>query len=109
MSEGVAKVKAIRDRLEEVRLADRSRVFNTARVEAFELENLIDVGMAIITSALARRESRGAHSRPDYPERDDRNWMRHSLYFLEGDQVDYKPVRTRPLTVESFPPKERVY
>jgi len=109
MAQGVEKVKAIRDRLDEVRLRDTSRVFNTARVEAFELENLIDTGMAIILSALARRESRGAHSRPDYPERDDRNWMRHSLYFREGDRLDYKPVRTKPLTVESFPPKERVY
>jgi succinate dehydrogenase / fumarate reductase flavoprotein subunit len=109
LAEGVEKVRALRERLDEVRLEDRSRVFNTARVEAFELENLMDVGMAIIVSALARRESRGAHSRPDHPRRDDRNWLRHSLYFREGDRLDYKPVRTRPLTVASFPPGERVY
>ncbi|WP_457667197.1 succinate dehydrogenase flavoprotein subunit [Thiolapillus sp.] len=109
MREGVEKVKAIRQRLDEVRLHDTSRTFNTARIEAFELENLIDVGMSIVTSALHRQESRGAHSRPDYPERDDRNWMRHSLYFLEQDRLDYKPVRTRPLSVDSFPPKPRVY
>ncbi|MGB4334612.1 MAG: succinate dehydrogenase flavoprotein subunit, partial [Chromatiaceae bacterium] len=84
-------------------------VFNTARIEALELENLLDVGMAIAASALTRRESRGAHSRPDFPKRDDVNWMKHTLYFQEGDRLDYKPVRTKPLTVESFPPKERVY
>jgi succinate dehydrogenase / fumarate reductase flavoprotein subunit len=67
------------------------------------------VGVSIAASALYRKESRGAHSRPDYPARDDANWMKHSLYFLEGDRLDYKPVRTKPLTVESFPPKERVY
>jgi len=109
MAEGVEKVKRIREQLDEVRLRDRSRTFNTARVEAFELENLIDVGISIIIAAQARKESRGAHSRPDFPRRDDRNWMRHSLYFREQDRLDYKPVRTRPLTVESFPPKERVY
>jgi succinate dehydrogenase / fumarate reductase flavoprotein subunit len=93
----------------DVRLKDRSRVFNTARIEALELENLLDVGLAIAVSALHRKESRGAHSRPDHPKRDDVNWMKHSLYFREDDHLDYKPVRTKPLTVESFPPKERVY
>ena len=109
MREGLEKMRGIRERLDEVRLRDRSRTFNTARVEAFELENLVDVGLSIVASALQRKESRGAHSRPDFPERDDRNWMRHSLYFRDGDRLDYKPVRTRPLSVDSFPPKERVY
>ena len=109
MTEGLEKVKALRRQLDEVRLEDRSRAFNIARVEAFELENLMDTGLAILVSALHRKESRGAHSRPDYPRRDDRNWMRHSLYYLDGDRMDYKPVRTRPLTVESVPPQERVY
>jgi len=109
MAEGLRQVKALRQELQEVRLRDTSRVFNTARVEAFELENLMDAGLAIITSALHRKESRGAHSRPDYPDRDDRNWMRHSLYYLEQDRLDYKPVRTKPLTVKAFPPKPRVY
>jgi succinate dehydrogenase flavoprotein subunit len=109
MSQGVQRLETIRERLGEARLQDHSQVFNTARVEALELENLVEVGMAIATSALTRRESRGAHSRPDYPERDDQNWMRHSLYFLDGDRMDFKPVRTKPLTVDSFPPMERVY
>jgi succinate dehydrogenase / fumarate reductase flavoprotein subunit len=109
MSEGFHKLCELRGRLADARLTDHSKVFNTARIEALELENLVDVGLSIAVSALHRRESRGAHSRPDYPKRDDVNWMKHSLYFKEGDHMDYKPVRTKPLTVESFPPKERVY
>jgi len=109
LDEGVEKVKAVRDKLDDVRLKDQSRVFNTARVEAFELVNMIDVGMSIALSAAQRQESRGAHSRPDFPERDDKNWLKHSLYFKEGDTLDYKPVRTKPLSVESFPPKARTY
>ena len=103
------KLKALREKLADVRLQDHSKVFNTARIEALELENLFDSGIAIAYSALCRKESRGAHSRPDYPERDDANWMKHSLYFQEGDRMDCKPVQTKPLTIETFPPKERVY
>jgi len=109
MQEGVELLQEIRGRLSEVRLKDQSSCFNVARTEALELENMIDVGISIAVSALHRKESRGAHSRPDYPDRDDQQWLKHSLYYLEHDQMDYKPVRTRPLTVESFPPKERVY
>jgi succinate dehydrogenase / fumarate reductase flavoprotein subunit len=109
MAEGYKKLCELRDRLPDARLADQSKVFNTARIEALELENLFDVGFSIAVSALHRKESRGAHSRPDYPKRDDDHWMKHSLYFRDGDRMDYKPVRTKPLTVESFPPKERVY
>ena len=109
MTEGYQKLCELRERLPDARLADQSKVFNTARIEALELENLFDVGFSIAVSALHRKESRGAHSRPDYPKRDDDHWMKHSLYFRDGDRMDYKPVRTKPLTVESFPPKERVY
>ncbi len=109
MAEGLEKVREIRQRLDQVRLHDTSRSFNTARIEAFELENLIDVGLSIAASALHREESRGAHSRPDFPQRDDQNWMRHSLFYLDGERIDYKPVRTKPLSVSSFPPIERVY
>ncbi len=109
MSEGLEQLKALREELETARLTDHSSTFNTARIEALELENMIDVGFAIAASALARQESRGAHSRPDYPKRDDQNWARHTLYFRDGDRLDYKPIRTQPLSVESFPPKERVY
>ena len=109
LREGVARVEALEARLQHVTLRDHSRVFNTARIEALELENLMDVALAAVTSALARRESRGAHSRIDYPERDDERWLKHSLFFKEGRQLDYKPVRMKPLSVEPFPPKERVY
>jgi succinate dehydrogenase / fumarate reductase flavoprotein subunit len=109
MAAGVDKLKALRSRVEDVRLQDHSKVFNTARIEALELDNLVDVGMATLLSALHREESRGAHSRVDFPERDDEHWMKHSLYSRDGDRMDFKPVRTKPLTVETFPPKARVY
>jgi succinate dehydrogenase / fumarate reductase flavoprotein subunit len=109
MAEGYQKLCELRNRFQDATIKDKTKVFNTARIEALELENLIDVGLAVAVSALHRKESRGAHSRPDYPNRDDVNWMKHSLYFRDRDRMSYKPVRTQPLTVESFPPKERVY
>ncbi|MDA8361445.1 MAG: succinate dehydrogenase flavoprotein subunit [Gammaproteobacteria bacterium] len=109
LDEGVRRIMEIRERVDHAGLADHSRVFNTARIEALELENLIDVAQATVCSAAARTESRGAHSRVDFPERDDVRWLKHSLYFRENRVVDYKPVRTKPLTVEAFPPKPRVY
>ncbi len=109
LREGVEKVVALEERLRQVTLRDHSKVFNTARIEALELENLMDVALAAVTSALARQESRGAHSRIDYPRRDDERWLKHSLFFKAGRQLDYKPVRMKPLSVEPFPPKERVY
>ena len=109
MAEGFTKVRAIEERLRDAVLHDHSRIFNTARVEALELENLVECALATVASALARRESRGAHSRIDHPDRDDVNWLKHSLYFKGTDAPDYKPVRTRPVTVETFPPAKRVY
>ncbi len=109
MAEGVEKMQAIAERFKDARLRDHSSVFNTARVEALETANLIDCAMATAASALKRQESRGAHSRVDFPDRDDKNWMKHSLYDKQTGSVDYKPVRTKPLTVDSFPPKKRVY
>ncbi len=109
MQEGVKQLLEIRKKLDDVVIADHSTTFNTARIEALELENMIDVGISIAKSALERKESRGAHSRPDYTTRDDKNWMRHSLYFKTDDRMDYKPVRSKPLSVDSFPPMERVY
>ena len=108
LKEGVDKVEQLVERMKNVRIDDQSFTFNTAKVEAFELENLMACALATIHSAYAREESRGAHSRTDFTERDDKSWMRHSLYSFDNG-LDYKPVRTRPLSVESFPPKPRVY
>jgi len=108
LKEGVDKVEQLVQRMKNVRIDDQSFTFNTAKVEAFELENLMACALATIHSAYAREESRGAHSRTDFTERDDKSWMRHSLYSFDNG-LDYKPVRTRPLSVESFPPKPRVY
>ena len=109
LDEGVAKVLELERRLDDVRLQDHSRIFNTARIEALELENLVALAVATVVSAQARTESRGAHSRIDYPERDDVHWLKHTLFFREGRRLEYKPVTLKPLSVESFPPKERVY
>ena len=109
LQQGMEKILELERRMADVRLYDHSKVFNTARIEAMELENLIEIGVATVASALARQESRGAHSRMDYPERDDTHWLKHSLFFKEGLRMDYKPVTLKPLSVDSFPPKERVY
>jgi succinate dehydrogenase flavoprotein subunit len=106
---GVSKVKEIAQRAGRTFIADKSKVFNTARVEALELENLAEAAMATIVSAEARKESRGAQARADFPERDDKNWMKHTLWFKEDNRLDYKPVHQKPLTVETMEPKVRTY
>jgi len=109
LDDGVEKVCRLSERLSNARISDHSDLFNTARVEALELENLMDVALATVYSAAARKESRGAHSRIDYAERDDKQWMKHTLYSRQGRKLDYKPVRSKPMSVASFPPKPRVY
>ena len=109
LTEGVAKIKELSARAQHTEIKDKSKVFNTARVEALELDNLMEVARATLVSAEARKESRGAHDRSDFPQRDDSNWMRHTLWYKEGDRLEYRPVKTQPLTVASFEPKARVY
>lgn len=109
MEEGLKRLQALRERLANATLSDKSKVFNTERVSALELDNLLATAFATAQSALARTESRGAHSREDFPERDDANWIKHTLYFEEQDRIDYRPVNKAPKYVEPFEPKERVY
>jgi succinate dehydrogenase / fumarate reductase flavoprotein subunit len=109
LSEGVEKIMQLAERAKHVAIKDKSMVFNTARIEALELDNLVVTAKATVVSAVARTESRGAHARADFPERDDQVWMKHTLYHLDGNQLTYKPVNTKPLTVETFQPKKRTF
>jgi succinate dehydrogenase / fumarate reductase flavoprotein subunit len=109
LDEGVRKVAELAQRAGRVTINDKSRIFNTARVEAIELSNLIEVAQATIQSAAARTESRGAHARDDFPERDDVNWIKHTLWFSGARGLDYKSVQMKPLTVDSFAPKKRTF
>ncbi|HTZ00680.1 MAG TPA: succinate dehydrogenase flavoprotein subunit, partial [Rhodocyclaceae bacterium] len=116
LAEGLDKITAIEQQVRQTEIADKSKVFNTARTEALELDNLIEVAKATIVSANARTESRGAHVRDDAPDtaerpngRDDVNWLKHTLWYREGNRLDYKPVNLAPLTVETVALKKRAY
>ncbi len=109
MQKGIRRLEEIRIRAQKVVLHDKSKVFNTARVEALELDNLIASAFATALSALTRQESRGAHSREDFPKRDDKNWLKHTLYFEDKDRIDFRAVNMSPKTVAPFELKERVY
>ncbi|WP_348756858.1 succinate dehydrogenase flavoprotein subunit [uncultured Aquincola sp.] len=119
MDEGVRKILEVAQRVPNIGLKDKSKVFNTARVEALEVENLIEAAKATMISAAARTECRGAHTVEDYERpaddpqfplgRNDAEWMKHTLFFSEDNRLEYKPVNLKPLTVESVPPKVRTF
>jgi len=109
MEKGLLRLQALRDRLNQATLSDKSSVFNTDRVSALELDNLMASAYATAVSAITRTESRGAHSREDYPDRNDKKWIKHVLYYEEGAKTDERPVNVSPKYVKPFEPKERVY
>jgi succinate dehydrogenase / fumarate reductase flavoprotein subunit len=109
LTQGLRRIKEVAERVARVEIRDKSKVFNTARIEALELENLIEAARATMVSAEARKESRGAHDRADFHQRDDATWLKHSLWYRDGDRMDYKPVNLKPLTAEPIPPKARTY
>ena len=116
---GKRKIAALRERVAGITLKDKSKVFNTARIEALEVENLIEAAQATIESAAARHECRGAHTVSDYERgaddaefplgRNDAQWMKHTLWYSQDNRLDYKPVQLKPLTVDSVPPKVRTF
>ncbi|OWS69551.1 succinate dehydrogenase flavoprotein subunit [Polynucleobacter campilacus] len=109
MDEGVRQMAKLTERAKHLWVKDKSAIFNTARIEALEVANLVETANATMISAAARKESRGAHSHDDHQHRDDDNWMKHTLWYSEGNRLDYKPVQLKPLTVDSVPPKERTF
>jgi succinate dehydrogenase / fumarate reductase flavoprotein subunit len=119
LEEGVEKIAKLRERVAAIGLKDKSKVFNTARIEALEVENLIESAQATIISAAARKECRGAHTVDEYEHpaddpvaplgRNDKEWLKHTLWHRDGNRLTYKAVNMKPLTVESIPPKVRTF
>ncbi len=116
LEEGELKIHRLRNQVNQTQIKDKSKVFNTARLEALELDNLIEVAVSTMVSASARKESRGAHVRNDYPDspsmpngRNDRDWLKHTLWFRDDNKLVYKDVHTKPLTVPTIELKARTY
>jgi succinate dehydrogenase / fumarate reductase flavoprotein subunit len=119
MNDGVKKIGELRARVANIGLQDNSKVFNTARIEALEVENLMEAAQATMESAAARQECRGAHLVRDYEHdvthptcplgRNDAEWMKHTLWHSADNSLTYKPVRMKPLTAETVPPKPRTF
>jgi succinate dehydrogenase / fumarate reductase flavoprotein subunit len=114
LEEGLRRMTPVTDTMSDLAVADRSLIWNTDLVEALELDNLIGQAAVVLHSALHRTESRGAHAREDYPERDDRNWLKHTLAWQDAEgevRLGDRPVHLHTLSneVRAFPPAERVY
>ena len=109
LNEGVTQIDEIAERANHIYYKDKSKVFNMARQEALEIANMVEVARATINSAAARTESRGAHALDDHPERDDENWLKHTLWYSEGNRLEYKPVEMKPLTAKSVAPQSRTF
>lgn len=107
MSQGLEKLGQLRERLNNAVLDDKSQTFNLARVEALELDNLMDTALATAYSSKNRQESRGAHSRIDYQERDDDNWLKHTVYYLDNHDINYRAINFEPENTQAFQPQER--
>lgn len=109
LEEGWKKMEDLSQRMQDAHLSDKSKSFNSARMEALELDNLMATALCTAKSALNRTESRGAHSREDFPKRNDEEWMKHTVYHTKEHKISYREVNFKPHKVEPFPPKERVY
>jgi len=109
LGKGTKAIDELAEASKQLYYKDKSKVFNTARVEALEVANMIEVARATVHSAVNRHESRGAHSLEDYPKRDDENWLKHTMWFSEGNRLEYKPVEMQPLTAESIAPRAREF
>ena len=109
MKKGLDDLAEIKHKVDNLHLKDKSDAFNTSRVEAIELQNLFEVAEATAISAFERNESRGAHARDDFPDRDDENWLCHSLFDPETKKVSKREVNFQPTQMEAFPPKIRTY
>ena len=109
MEKGIEELAKTREEVNDIFLQDKSAAFNTARIEALEMQNLFEVAEATAITANERKESRGAHARDDFTERDDENWLKHSIYYADTKEVSKRDVNYRPKTVQAFQPMVRSY
>jgi succinate dehydrogenase / fumarate reductase flavoprotein subunit len=109
LEEGVLKIKQTEEKVNNLSISDKSKVFNTARIEALETQNLIEVAVSSLISADARKESRGAHDREDFTERNDKDWLKHTMWLRNEETLKYKKVNLKPITTDTVDPVKRTY